>query len=123
MAQEAQKGMALDRPPARLAEIVAAFNLGVGAVRYLYRCPQCRQNLERDVPMACRDMQFCATCRTKLRRRLGDELKTKIITVPQNLHTSMSDVIGAPGTSHRARFERQQKAGKIQYAGPGSRWV
>lgn len=73
--------------------------------------------------MACRDTQFCATCRQKLRRRLGDELKTKTVTIPENLHTSMSDVIGAPGTPHRARFDREMKAGKIQYAGPGSRWV
>ena len=90
---------------------------------YIYRCPTCRERSERSVPVACRDAQFCATCRTKLRRRLGDELKSKVIQVPKNLHTSFSDVHGSPGSPRREQFDKDVKSGKIQYAGPGSRWV
>ena len=90
---------------------------------YLYWCRGCRTNVERDVPIACRDQQYCQACRTKLRRDFAAEVKSKVIGIPKALHTSMSDVIGAPGTPHRERWDRDMKAGKIQYAGPGSRWV
>lgn len=96
---------------------------------YDYRCTR-RHVFEREfvhvpqhstqMPMRWRDSVICV-CGAPAERLSG--FPTMTITVPSNLHTSMSDIIGAPGSYDRQLFEQNVRAGKVEYAGPGSRWV
>ena len=92
-------------------------------VTYILHCPTCRATFEGEVAVAVREVQLCGVCGTLLSRNFKAEIPSKVIGIPKNLHTSFSDVHGKPGSPQREAFDRDVKSGKIQYAGPGSRWV